>query len=238
MPSLSWIWSYLSGRNDVRVASSAWPTIRSTNGACTMNCTPTETTELLTSRRGTRHDSDTPAKPCGGSSSSPSFTFIETPAAVQGKLEELQVELDQFPVQALSTYHYVQQQQRDATMSSKDFLTNLKLLMLRSEHWVASNAASRLLRFLDAKLQWFGQEALSRPLLPMTITTTTPATVASDRSGFSSSNNRILDHVFSGIFQVLDLCETKQARKVLVIFPERARAVVGTGTGSLLELVR
>jgi hypothetical protein len=259
-PSLSWIWTYLQGRDVSGLEESGSfschdgffdaSNTRKDPSAVTSSITaPTETTGLLLSSRASGPHKGcydhAPRRPCSGSFSSSCSDFIETPQSVHAKLKELHAELDQFPAQSTTIYRYLQQQQQQqensTAMSStnNEYLPSLQVLMLRSEQWVVSKAAARFLRFLDAKLQWFGPKALCRPLSPtMTEVTTKSAAAPGFRNGRSVHN---VDQVYlwSGIFQVLEACEAKQGRCVLVIFPSLVETVMGTSDAlSLVDLVR
>jgi hypothetical protein len=199
--SFSWHKGFFRGVNDSTIVPRAASSITA----------PTEKTGLLSS-----NDHETTAtNPCWGSFSYCS-DFIETPESVMVKLQELQAELDHFPVQSTTIYRYMQQQHEQDT--NNEYMRNLQILMLRSEQWVVSKAAGRFLRFLDAKLQWFGANALCMPLFP---------------TGTASGNTFDQQYLWSGIFQVLEACETKQGLPVLVLFPSLAETVM-----NLVDLVR
>jgi hypothetical protein len=248
-PSLSWIWTYLPGREDSGSSSCHDGFFDASSTKKNPITAPTETTGLLLS------SDHAPRRSCSGSFSSSCSDFIETQRSVHAKLKELHAELDQFPAQSTTIYRYLQQQQQQqqqqqeqqqqenstATSStSNEYLPSLQVLMLRSEQWVVSKAAARFLRFLDAKLQWFGPQALCRPLFPtMTEVTTISAAGSGFRNGLTVHN---VDQVYlwSGIFQVLEASEAKQGCCVLVLFPSLVETVMGTTSDalSLVDLVR
>ena len=194
---------FFLGANDSTIGPSAASSIRA----------PTEKTGLLPSN----HKDTTATNLYWGSFASCCSDFIETPGSVIVKLQELQGELDRFPVQSTTIYRYLQQQHEEHN-ANNEYLRNLQVLMLRSEQWAVSKAAGRFLRFLDAKLQWFGAKALGRPLFP---------TMTASRNTFDQR------YLWSGIFQVLEACETKQGLPVLVLFPSLAETVM-----NLVDLVR
>lgn len=241
----SWIWSYGSGDDVVSerdsyphsssdkatAAAAAATTTTSTTGTGSCCIPPTETTGLLTNSYSI-FGRKSFQQAYSLSDSTVPFDFVETTRTVQGKLQELEAELNRFPVQALSTYRYVQQQQQQ-----QHYLEQLQILILRSEGWRPPQAATRLLRFLDAKLQWFGRRALSKPLLvAMTpILATTVNDPCRSRPDHNHNHSTIVDHyIQSGVFQILhpsrdnSIKTPSQSLSILLFFPLALETIKGT----------